>query len=264
MAAPGHGHFYYPYNVAALAIETIRDKARTQENHEDAVHQAWLAIPRRYFPDEPPAPVGPGPHSCYSIEAQPYRGAARPQDKKPDVVVIKFMNVVRVQGQTQFERRDVLWIECKAPKKVVPNGWHTVLQEATERLIQAHSDRQVFLILAVGLYWMPFMWDPVNFGHQGQHLQMLQDNGQPWPDENGVPDIDPRIRPIPDNVLPPHAISAQRHIINNQIHTREAYTVNHFDTTPAGVPIHLPELQLLEHIFAAIQAHVYQGPRQPY
>ncbi|KAK4222178.1 hypothetical protein QBC38DRAFT_375613, partial [Podospora fimiseda] len=117
------------------------------------------------------------------------------------------------------------------------------------RLDSSHYQRQLILILAVGIYWLPFLWDPISPAPVGQHLQVLQ--------HNGIPDIDPRFRPFPNQFLPA-GLSANRHINGRLIDTRRAYSLNVWNTVRGPnntvIPANLPKLQLLEHVFAAIKA----------
>ncbi|KAK3996579.1 hypothetical protein QBC44DRAFT_231736 [Cladorrhinum sp. PSN332] len=246
MAAQGPGHFYFPLNVAGVLIEDARDKEVPHPTIEDPVQQAWLQIPSAYFPSELPAPLPGQPQvDLYHVACQPYRGRTNnPSEKKPDVVVVLFDNILNAPGRRQFSRRDLLWIECKAPGSTAPNKWNSVLGEAVLRLQVFHPDRQVFLILAIGTEWLPFLWDPVTLPQVP--LQMLQSNqrtGLTWT-------IDHRIRPFPANFYM---------IGNSHIDSQQSFTLNHWDLDAANVPVNLAELQLLEHVFAVIQAFNYQG-----
>jgi hypothetical protein len=66
-------------------------------------------------------------------------------------------------------KRDVLWVKSKGPSYSKPSGWHMVLGEAAKPLARQRSgwrqgiltsDREGALNLAIGLKWMPFLWDP--------------------------------------------------------------------------------------------------------
>ncbi|AEO60427.1 hypothetical protein MYCTH_2309625 [Thermothelomyces thermophilus ATCC 42464] len=236
-------HFYDIQEAAALKISKIADKGDNYA-YEDVVWHAWEKIPRPYFPERGATATAPR----YSIEREAYRGSARdPPEHKPDVIVVRIHNVQQAAGQrpTAIER-DILWIECKAPTHLKPHGWHNVLGEAVTRLNAAHPDREVFLILAIGMKWMPFMWDPFNPFPRGQGLKMLKDNGQPWDDE-----IDGRIRPV--------NMPNQRHVNGRIIDTTRAFTLNYWDADANGNIIHLAELQLLEALFNNIQGRIFNG-----
>ncbi|KAJ2898297.1 uncharacterized protein MKZ38_004022 [Zalerion maritima] len=119
----------------------------------------------------------------YQILREAYRGLppAAPYGVKPDVIVVRLQNIQQLPGQPpQSNERDILWIECKAPSLDVPHEWNRVLNEAVGRLDVAHPTRRVYLILAIGLKWMPFLWDPVapTLNPQGSPLNILKDNCQ--------------------------------------------------------------------------------------
>lgn len=243
MAAPAVNHFWEIEEAAALKIAKIAEKG---DNHpyEDVVWHAWDKIPRPYFPERAGTAAGPR----YSIEREAYRGPpGGPLEHKPDVIVVRISNVQQAAGQRPIAaERDVLWIECKASVHLRASGWHTVLLEAVQRLDSAHPDRVVFLILAVGLKWMPFKWDPLNPLSAAQKLEMLTENGQEvWAD------IDRRIRPV---VLSQQPNSPQPYIKDGRfIDTARAYTLNYWDLDANGDITHFADLQLLETLFNYIQ-----------
>ena len=223
-----------------------------QKGREVAVWHAWEHIPRPYFPDH--APVGT---DHYAIEREAYRGPQTRTPKHiPDVIVVRVRHAPPVaqpapgQRPQRPQERDVLWIDCKAPSDKAPHGWHAVLGEATERLDSAHGNREVFLILAIGMKWMCFLWNPAAPLPANQQLRMRMANNAGFWD-----DIDNRIHPIPAGTLP-----GQRHIVNNVIETNSAYTLNYWDVNPTtNLPAHLADLTLLENLFAIIQNHQYIG-----
>ncbi|KAK4196672.1 hypothetical protein QBC40DRAFT_286884 [Triangularia verruculosa] len=251
-------HFWNLTEAASSRILVVDEFANDQQQRtmEAAVWHAWEHIPRPYFPDHAPAGT-----DHYAIEREAYRGpAANTSFHKPDVIVVRVRQpappVAPGQRPARAQERDVLWIECKAPSEIAPNGWHTVLVEAQGRLSSAHANpqtgsRQVYLILAVGMKWMCFLWNP--HAALAQPLVVRKDNGRDF-----WTDIDPRIHPIPAATLP-----GQRHIVNGVIETNQAYTLNYWDVTAAGQLAHLADLTLLENLFAVIQAHNYTDGWNP-
>ncbi|KAH6850966.1 hypothetical protein B0I37DRAFT_372885 [Chaetomium sp. MPI-CAGE-AT-0009] len=241
MAAPNR-HFYDLQEAAALKISRIADKGEDYK-HEDVVWQAWDKIPRPYFPERGATSAAPR----FSIGRETYRGApGMPSGHRPDVIVVRINNVQQEIGQrpTAIER-DILWIDCMAPAHLQPSGWHTLLGAAVERLASAHPNREVFMILAVGMEWMPFMWDPINPLSAGQTLQLLKDDNQLWDD------VDPRIVPVP--------MQNQRFINGRIIDSKQAYTLNYWDADGNGNIIHLADLQLLEALFDMIRSRIFIG-----
>jgi hypothetical protein len=245
MAAPAANHFYDMQEAASLKISKIAEKG-TAYTYEDVVWHAWEKIPHPYFPERAATATAPR----YSIDREAYRGPSNnPLEHKPDVIVVRIHNVQQMAGQrpTAIER-DVLWIECKAPVYHQPNGWHKVLGEAVDRLASAHPTRTVYLILAVGMEWMPFVWDPSNPAPAGQTMQMIKDvRTQVWDD------IDHRIRPVAN-------MANQRHIAGGRIiDTTLAYNLNFWDQDAQGNVIHLADLQLLETFFNLVQGQNFAG-----
>jgi hypothetical protein len=123
--------------------------------------------------------------------------------EKPDIVMMGIYNVQHPGGRrlTSINLKwDVLWVKCKGPSYSKPSGWHMVLGEAAKPLARQRSgwrqgiltsDRKGALNLAIGLKWMPFLWDPFCHLPARQTLQMLKENSQLWSD------ITPYIRPFP-------------------------------------------------------------------
>lgn len=155
--------------------------------------------------------------------------------------------------------RDLLWIECKAPNPDVPTSWKRVIDEAAERLRIAHPTRRVYLILAIGLKWMPFLWGPVapTLNPAGSPLQVLKDN------QRDVRAVDPGMHMIALANLP-----GQRHVQRQQngaliVDTRSAYSLNYRALDGNKNPANLHGILLLENYFALIQATEYQGCNPP-
>ena len=177
---------------------------------------------------------------------------------KPDVVVVELTTPQPgADGLLRSSKRDVLWVECKAPKHDNPAMWRTVIDEGTQRLKSAHPDRNVWLIVAIGLKWMLFYWDPTNAATNPFPMAiMMYDNTGGWT-------VDPGLRPPP---LPP-AINVQRYIDirTGTIFAERAHSLDFWTQAPAAPnqppqPANLQSCMLfLEDIFRAIQGHVYNS-----
>lgn len=183
---PGLRHFWDPLTSASANIKTIRDRGPGY-SQEDVVWHAWHAICLLYFPETTNDPTGP----IWSTVREAYRGpSGAPSTYRPDILTIKMM----LAGQTgALLKRDVLWIECKAPDKDAPFEWKDVIRETVERLESAHPNRELFVVLAIGLKWMYFAWDPQNAVGRTPQLFMRRHSGRgaPWI-------IDPRIKAFHD------------------------------------------------------------------
>lgn len=137
----------------------------------------------------PPGQCMPMSRTKYSVLEHPFRGLplSSTETQISDVVVLQ-MTHTNQAGGTKSTKRDVLWVECKAPSKDQPYQWNNVMEEAVARLNVAHPTRSLFLILNVGLEWIMFYWDPINPAPAGQHLRLVDASGRHhW-------DVDPRMR----------------------------------------------------------------------
>ncbi|KAK4221289.1 hypothetical protein QBC38DRAFT_461643 [Podospora fimiseda] len=170
MASPIVGHFYdFPADTASAILDIVEHPDGDKCSNDSIVKAAWLNIPSDdYFPKRP----------CTESKAK-----ATPQ---PGVVA----------GTNQM-KRDILWIECKAPILNFPAGWHDALTEATDRLAGAHPNRMLYLILAIGAQWLPFVWDPTTPPlPAAQRLTFLNHDGTTWND------VHPSIRPMNLPMIP--------------------------------------------------------------
>ncbi|KAK3937052.1 hypothetical protein QBC46DRAFT_268412, partial [Diplogelasinospora grovesii] len=182
------------------------------------------------------------------------------------------------QGQ-RAEERDVLWIECKAPTRDRPGAWKDAIDEVVGRLAAAHPDRMVFLIIAVGLKWMPFVWNPeLNIAlataqQQGQaqlaaNLQAQVDQVSPlrvvMSNRQEVWDLDPRL-----HMIDPTTLLHQRHVLRNAqgelfIDTTAAYTLDYWTLDQnTSQPAYQGDAQLLENLFTVVQNTAYNTPNLP-
>lgn len=169
----------------------------------------------------------------------------RSWEHKPDVVVVKLSSPTPgADGFARSIKRDILWVECKAPCYDQPGAWETVMSEAVDRLASAHPNRNVWLILATGMKWMVFYWNPMV--GQNPPLAIISHDGRTaWP-------VDPRICIAP--------VGGQRHITNGIIHTDLANTINFTNLDQNNVPTNMNScLLLLENIITTIQTSNYNS-----
>ncbi|KAH6867385.1 hypothetical protein B0T10DRAFT_467905 [Thelonectria olida] len=167
-----------------------------------------------------------------------YQQITSPHDRPSQVVSLTVSSVSGTEALSthqaasvpilsDYQERDILWIECKPPSWLAPNGWKTALADAARRLNVFHPDRRVYLILAVGYYWLPFLWDPTPpfLNGAGSPLAVLKDNGlAAW----------------------------------------NAYSLDWWSVETSGHPTHFAELDLLERLFGLIQNTQYQGQNPDY
>jgi hypothetical protein len=141
--------------------------------------------------------------------------------------------------------------------------WKKVIEEATERLKSAHPDRNVWLIVAIGLKWMVFYWDPSNSRTNPLPLAIMMNDSTggwaidphihlpPQPVNNQVPDLDARVQHY---VHPPTGI----------IYPSNAISLDFWTMDPnLNQPRNLGGCMLLEDVFRAVQGDVYTVPANP-
>ncbi|RMZ79185.1 hypothetical protein DV738_g3437, partial [Chaetothyriales sp. CBS 135597] len=218
---------------------------------EDVVSHVWGEIPRTYFPNRATTKSG----IRYAVERESYRGSPpNRQGIRPDVVMIKLHTTIR-QGRHQQDvpklaERDIAFIKCKAASEDVPNGWHSAIREAVKRLETAHPMRKIYLIIAIGLRWLPFLWDPTI--PLDTPLKVLKKNRRDcWL-------VDRRLRLIEARQLP-----GQRHVANIKgmlvVDTALAYSLNFWEIAGNGQKLHKKDLVLLEKFFSLIKNTKYGG-----
>jgi len=58
--------------------------------------------------------------------------------------------------------RDILWVRCLKAGHAKEQNWDEELVRLAIKLRLAHRNRRVYVVLAFGLRWIPFLWDPVS------------------------------------------------------------------------------------------------------
>lgn len=132
------------------------------------------------------------------------------------------------------------------------------MDEAVTRLNVAHSVRNFFLILNVGLEWMIFYWDPTNPAPPGQHLRIVDGSGR------NLWDVDPGVRPVQTTGL--QFILGGYPITNGAIYTDRAKTINCYSTAVSGgqpVLRYQNDLNFLEHCLMHIGGANFAGNNDP-
>jgi hypothetical protein len=140
-------------------------------------------------------------------------------------------------------KRDILWVESKPSSEGrQPGAWNRVMAEAAARLSYAHPNRNLYVILASGLEWMIFEWQPRN---QQRPLKILADNRtdvvHPHMSVAPVADQSHLVRSAPDGPA-------------DLIDTTFAYSLDFWSMrADRQQPLNLPALQLLEDCFTHIR-----------
>jgi len=127
----------------------------------------------------------------WNVMREAYRGLMpiNPSQRKPDVAVVAHFTVPPAGHIFNLQHRDSLWVECKAPNKDTPSEWKNLVNEAVVRLNNSHPTRQLFLIFAIGIKAMVFLWDPVTPAVPGAVGLFIRGHGHIWA-------LDRRILPI--------------------------------------------------------------------
>lgn len=130
-------------------------KLKTPANNgtEELVTEAWESILRHYFPGT--SPEG-GP--CYAIHRRP------PTDTST-IVVVRYQNVQQLPAQeypAPSVEREILWVRCFEAGHDKEWRWNKELIRLSIKLRLSHQSRRVYVVLAFGLRWIPFLWDPAS------------------------------------------------------------------------------------------------------
>ncbi|KAK4096240.1 hypothetical protein N658DRAFT_46541 [Parathielavia hyrcaniae] len=180
---------------------------------------------------------------------------------RPDHVVVRLWRSLNAGGQgSHVEFRDLLWVECQSPAHDTPARWKDLTEQTCDRLREAHPFREVFVILAVGLKWMFFKWNPNNAN--GSPLQVLGHH------PNTAWTIgDPRFS------YDPHVVG-QRHVtlrnppppgnVPDIVDTRLAYSLDFYALAPNGFPLHMNDLILLTRYFSYVYGAMVAGVNPPH
>ncbi|KAI1299570.1 hypothetical protein F5Y03DRAFT_408736 [Xylaria venustula] len=227
--------------VCAVHIVGIMDPGF--ENYEDQVGMSWNYICFRYF-DRVRAPG-----VMYYVNKESYRGRLSRGPAKHDVAVIRLTLSAEggyLPGNGAVRRRDVLWIECKPPTHDVPDRWDVAVKEVVVRLGQAHPNRVVYVLFAVGIKWLMFRWDPT-VRRTALPLEMLKTNQQ------GTWTLDTRLHHIPGEKYVRQA-GGGRLLVDTTL----AHSLNYWDIDDRGVPVHIASLDRLQWYFKMITKNPQQ------
>lgn len=89
--------------------------------------------------------------------------------------------------------RDILWVQC-SPPSTDGTQWAGAMQTTVAHLGRRHPARALYFILAVGMHWLPFYWDPEDPGPEGRGLRMEAEDEEGWyavsPQVHAPPGID--------------------------------------------------------------------------
>lgn len=160
MLTKSDSHWWDANTAAQNAVLDLKDVG-PGHSKEDVTWKAWESILSLYFPTYAATPDG----VKYMIRREAYRSLVyQPESTRPDVVVVKLSDprpnadgynrlvrpvnsllnrIERSNAVPRSVKRDILWVECKAPNHDSPGLWADLMLEAVERLEDAHPDRNV-------------------------------------------------------------------------------------------------------------------------
>jgi hypothetical protein len=150
-------HFWDRNEVANALIRRLYYLPANQAD-EDIVGHLWVAICRFYFPHTATGVNSPR----WTILQGPYRGPPNQTNgHKPNAVAVR-LQIQQGPSGIEVAGRDYLWLECKSSTHDTPSGWKDLINETTQRLVSAHPQRKVAVVVAIGLRMMSFLWDPTH------------------------------------------------------------------------------------------------------
>ncbi|KAH6630788.1 hypothetical protein B0J18DRAFT_488543 [Chaetomium sp. MPI-SDFR-AT-0129] len=318
MSEPPNRHFYSPNETAHDSLLTVNALGPTYP-HPDVVQTAWTDILRIYFPDRfppgltPPADftnpsdpaAGTTRRTRYTVHWGSYRGPPEreaqqcdaqdnqsgiPPDRAPEdatIVVVQTTTTVAAaaaaaaaEPRSERVKRDILWVKCRVAGDGTPAGWRDALEEAVGRLRVAHPQRNVHLILAVGIRWMVFEWVPEKSqgshghgdGHGDGHSEVVKQLYiKAYSDDDGDRDtagspVHPYIRAVAGIGGVPYLASSldSDRERGDRIDTTKAYSLDFWTLDrETRKPVNLAALQTLERCLGHIQAAAYGGGPNP-
>lgn len=91
-----------------------------------------------------------------------------------DGVALQRITVELPAVESHFD--NILLVKCNPPNSdEIQSQWISAMRTTEAHLGAAYQDRALYFILAVGLHWLPFYWDPINPTPVGQGLKMKDD-----------------------------------------------------------------------------------------
>lgn len=149
------------------------------------VHQAednlgahiWDAICGVYFPRFSATPD----EDKWSVRRLAWRGPPdRLDEYRPTLVATKLRTQPGVD-RLMLYCRDYLWVECKPFTHDTPDGWKDLIDETVGELDSAHPNRDVAVVVAIGLRMMAFWWSPSRAAISPQmSIQAAQPRATVW------------------------------------------------------------------------------------
>lgn len=204
----------------------------------------------------------------YSLQEE--RSDQGPQDRGTDgSVTVERMTIqpITTHFPTRADNdRDVLYVVCGPPGDSRNNAnsrWASAMRAAVDGLGQRHAGRAVYFVLAVGLEWLPFYWDPNSPAPAGRALRMAGDGGQ------GGTEGSPGWYEVSPNVHSPPGIDAGHVDAHGVVRTERARTLDCFAAAPSGAAgggsglAFQEDLDFLEEFVRVVERHPYVGENEP-
>lgn len=170
-------------------------------------------------------------------------------------------------------RRDVLFVACSPPGS---SDWTGAMRTAVAYLAQRHPTRSVYFILAVGVRWMEFYWDPEDPRPEGQGLRMRvtadeksEGGGDEGEGEEGWYVVSPEVR-APPGVDGGH-VDAEGVVRTDRARSLDCFTAAGPSVSRVGPSVggsemprlaYQEDLDFLEEFLGVVARHEYVGEHE--
>ncbi|KXX74857.1 hypothetical protein MMYC01_206701 [Madurella mycetomatis] len=207
---------------------------------------------RKLYFQESDVALGRG---CYSVRLERWVGLPLPDNTQQTGRTLVVEHITNFQYQLgsrpTADSSDIVWVECAASDELRNScGWSNLMRRAVDRLNAEHPDHRVFVILAIGLKWMPFLWDPVE-SVCGQVLNPLWMLGG---DRDGRYEVDHRMQIVSSAVV--HGLS-QRHVERLDqgliVNPQQAYSLDYWTLDGNRSAANMGDLVFLEKLMIGVK-----------
>ncbi|CAG9973285.1 unnamed protein product [Clonostachys byssicola] len=218
---PGFVHYWEPITATYSDVVKLASFGPNSPR-EDAVRHTWDDMLHHYFP---------GSGLPFKWKQKPSRGVEkRVSSKRLDIIAVKVAMSGTMSGLPPGPsgilaldiERDYLWVGYREPNRDVPFEWKDALLQTGRRLHVAHPNRDLFVIIGVGLKYLKLYWNGSASVVDAPSCTVLKDGAGEWP-------LDPRFR------MPPGLIAGTPYLnqATGQIDTTKALSL---DFWTAGGP----------------------------
>ncbi|GAB1317465.1 hypothetical protein MFIFM68171_07675 [Madurella fahalii] len=245
-------HFWDPWHACSSAIAKIGAACEAHPCCDRAhVVNAWDALLGIYFQESGATPGG----GCHCIRLERRNGPIATDNKQKATRTLIVEHITNVQhrpgSRPTADSSDIFWVECAASDELAnPSGWSDLMRRAVNRLDVEYPAHRLFVIVAIGLRWMPFLWDPVESVVDGG-LTLL------WRQSSCGDDgykIDHRIQMASSAAVDG---LTQRHVERLDqgltVNPQQAYSLDYWTLDETGSVMNLDDLLFLEKLIVGVK-----------